>query len=52
MSIDILKAKKVFKEYVKNYNPEDEKVKIKISHIERVSQIAKRLAEDLDYYTI
>lgn len=48
MSIDILKAKKVFKEYVKNYNPEDEKVKIKISHIERVSQIAKRLAEDLD----
>lgn len=48
MSIDILKAKKVFKEYVKNYNPEDEKVKIKISHIERVSQIAKRLAEDLN----
>ena len=48
MSIDILKAKKVFKEYVKNYNPNDEKVKIKISHIERVSQIAKKLAESLN----
>lgn len=47
MKIDILNAKKVFKEYVKNYNPEDEKVKIKISHIERVSQIAKNLAKDL-----
>ena len=47
MSIDILKAKKVFKEYVKNYNPEDGKIKIKISHIERVSQIARKLAEDL-----
>lgn len=48
MSIDILKAKKVFKEYVKNYNPNDEKVKLKISHIERVAQIAKRLAESLN----
>lgn len=45
--IDILKAKKVFKEYIKNYNPEDGKIKIKIAHIERVSQIAKRLAEEL-----
>ena len=47
MSIDILKAKQIFKEYVKNYNPEDEKIKIKIAHIERVSQISKRLAENL-----
>ena len=46
--IDILKAKKAFKDYVKNYNPEDEKVKLKIIHIERVSQIAKKLAEDLN----
>ena len=45
--IDILKAKKVFKEYIKNYNIEDEKVKLKISHILRVSQISKKLAEDL-----
>lgn len=47
MSIDILNAKKAFKKYIKNYNPEDEKVKIKITHIERVSQIAKNLAKDL-----
>lgn len=47
MLIDIVKAKQTFKEYVKNYNPEDEKIKIKISHIERVSQIAKKLAQDL-----
>lgn len=45
--IDILKAKQVFKEYIKNYNPEDGKIKIKIAHIERVSQIAKKLAEEL-----
>ena len=42
--IDILKAKQVF---IKNYNPEDGKIKIKIAHIERVSQIAKKLAEEL-----
>ena len=47
MSIDIVKAKQIFKEYVKNYNPEDEKIKIKIAHIERVSQISKKLAENL-----
>ena len=47
MLIDIVKAKQTFKEYVKNYNPENEKIKIKISHIERVSQIAKKLAQDL-----
>ena len=44
MKIDIEKAKEAFKEYVKNYDPEDEKIKLKISHIERVSQIAKRIA--------
>ena len=48
MGIDILKAKKVFKQYVEKYNPEDEKIKIKIAHIERVSQIAKKLAEQLN----
>ena len=47
MAIDILKAKKAFKEYIKDYNPEDPKIKIKITHIERVAQIAKKLAEDL-----
>lgn len=48
MSIDILKAKQIFKEYVKNYNPEDERIKLKITHIERVSQIARKLAEKLN----
>lgn len=46
--MDIVKANKAFDEYVKNYNPEDEKVKIKISHIKNVSKIAKRLSENLN----
>lgn len=33
MIIDIEEAKKAFKEYAKKYNPEDEKIKIKIAHI-------------------
>lgn len=44
MKIDIKKAKEAFKEYVKKYNPEDEKIKLKIAHIERVSQIARKIA--------
>ena len=44
MLIDILKSKKAFKEYVKKYNPKDEKIKLKIEHIERVSKIAKNIA--------
>lgn len=44
MKIDIKKAKEAFKEYVKKYNPKDEKIKLKISHIERVSQIARKIA--------
>ncbi len=47
MTIDIIKAKKAFKEYVKNYNPENAKIQIKIQHIERVTKIARQLAEDL-----
>ena len=46
--IDILKAKKVFAEYVKAYNAEDDKIKMKIEHIERVSQVAKKLATKLE----
>ena len=47
MKIDIQKAKEAFKEYVKNYDPEDKQVKLKIEHIERVSQLAKQMAEKL-----
>ncbi len=47
MSINIKKAKEEFKNYVKNYNPEDPKIALKIAHIQRVSQKAKELAENL-----
>ena len=47
MKIDIKKAKQEFKEYVKNYDPEDKQVKLKIEHIERVSQLAKNMAKEL-----
>lgn len=45
--IDILKAKKAFKEYVKNYNPNDEQVALKIAHIERTAKVSKDTAEFL-----
>ena len=48
MGIDIEKAKKQFKEYVKNYNPEDGKIKIKIGHILRVAENAKKIAQSLN----
>ena len=40
--IDIKLAKQTFKEYVKNYNPEDCRIKLKIKHIERTSEVAKK----------
>ena len=45
--IDIVRAKKAFKEYVKKYNPDDSKVKLKIAHIERTAEVAKKLATEL-----
>ena len=48
MKIDIEIAKKQFKEYVKNYNPEDEKIEIKIGHILRVAENAKKIAQSLN----
>lgn len=48
MLIDMIEAKKAFKEYVKKYNLEDEKIKIKIAHIERVAENSKRIAENLN----
>lgn len=47
MSIDIIKANKVFKEYLKKYNIKDKKIANKISHIQEVSRISKGLAESL-----
>lgn len=46
--IDILKAKKAFAEYVKKYDIKNDKIRLKIEHIERVSQIAKKLATKLE----
>ena len=45
--IDIKEAKEVFKNYVQNYDPNDEKVKLKIAHIERTSAVAKETAQYL-----
>ena len=36
MILDINKANQAFKKYVEKYNPEDDKIKLKIAHIERV----------------
>ena len=47
MLIDMIEAKKAFKEYVKKYNSEDEKIKIKIVHIEKVAENSKRIAQNL-----
>lgn len=46
--IDITKAKIAFKEYVKNYDIENSKIKLKIAHIERTSKVAKKMAESLN----
>ena len=43
----IEKVKKVFKEYVKNYNPEDGKIALKIEHILRVTEKSRKIAENL-----
>ncbi len=46
--IDIIKAKKAFAEYVKNYDIKNDKIRLKVEHIERVSQVAKKLATKLE----
>ena len=48
MEIDITKAKEQFKKYVKSYDIKDDKIKLKIEHIERVSEIARRIANNLN----
>ena len=46
--IDMLMAKKAFADYVKSYDIQNDKIKLKVEHIERVSQIAKKLATKLE----
>ncbi len=45
--IDILKAKKEFKKYVEKYDINNPKIRLKIAHIERTSEIARKTAESL-----
>lgn len=45
--IDIINAKKEFKKYVSNYNPANPRVELKISHIGRVTDNCKIIAESL-----
>lgn len=49
MHIDREKAKKVFQEYVDNYNSNDGKIKLKIDHTYRVSNICDEIAKELKF---
>lgn len=44
----MLMARKAFADYVKKYDIQNDKIKLKVEHIERVSQIAKKLAIKLE----
>ena len=48
MEIDIKKAQNEFEKYVQKYNPEDKKIKLKIEHIKRVSEMSKKIAKTLN----
>ena len=45
--IDINKAKEVYKEYISNYNPNEPRIALKISHIYRTAEKSKWIAEKL-----
>lgn len=47
MKIDKEKAKRVFNEYVENYDSSIEKIKLKIDHTFRVSELCERIALSL-----
>ncbi|MBO5349382.1 MAG: HD domain-containing protein [Clostridia bacterium] len=46
--INIENAKKVFKEYIKNYDINDGRIALKVAHILRVSSISKKIATSLN----
>lgn len=48
MEINRVKAKKVFEDYVKNYNSNDEKIKLKIEHTFRVSELCEKIAKSIE----
>lgn len=45
--IDIRKAKQEFKKYVSNYDIKNDRIRVKIAHIERTASIAKEIAQNL-----
>lgn len=45
--IDIEKAKKFYKKYISNYNPDDPMIALKIAHIYRTAEKAKEIAVNL-----
>lgn len=49
MKVDRIRVRRVFDEYVSNYNAEDEKIKLKIYHTYRVSEICERIAKSLGF---
>ena len=48
MKIDRKKVLHVFAAYVENYNSQDEKVRLKIEHTYRVSELCERIAASLN----
>lgn len=44
--IEIKKAKQALKEYVSHYNSANDRIRVKIGHIERVATIAKQIAKN------
>lgn len=46
--IDLEKAKSFYKEYISNYNPENPKIALKIAHIFRTAEKAKKIAINLN----
>lgn len=47
MNIDREKVKKVFAEYVRHYDAEDPKIRLKILHTYKVSELCEEIARDL-----
>ena len=45
--IDITKAREEFKKYVNRYDIKNPKIKVKIAHIQRTAEIARKMAESL-----
>lgn len=48
MGIDREKARKVFDDYVNLYDSSDEKIKLKIEHTYRVSELSEKIAESMN----